>query len=147
LDDIAIQPNEKELALFQKSNDVLIQNAVKAAQSNVQFELFDRVHVYSGPLQGTVGHVVSIDDADIVQIETLLDNVLIEVPRQNIQRAFSCGNLVAVVCGNFKEGKALLQISMEQPLSCLALSWLKSLTIRSFLVKRWVNSLWCLILC
>jgi hypothetical protein len=31
LDDVTIQPNKKELALFQKSNDVLIQNAVKAA--------------------------------------------------------------------------------------------------------------------
>jgi transcription elongation factor len=58
--------------------------------------------VYSGPFQGTVGCVVSINDADIVQIETLLDNVLIEVPCQNIQRAFSCGDLVAIVCGEFQ---------------------------------------------
>jgi ribosomal protein L24 len=102
LDVISVLPSEKELAFFSRSHNREVLQAVQAARSRVDYNVFDRVRVHSGPLQGTLAHVVSIKDADVVTIETLLETVVIDVSRENIRKAFSCGDLVTVIQGEYQ---------------------------------------------
>lgn len=55
--------------------------------------------VHSGQLQGTLAHIISIDNSETAQIETSDDNLLVEVPLRDIRRAFTCGDYVKIICG------------------------------------------------
>jgi ribosomal protein L24 len=102
LDIIGVLPSEKELAFFSQSHDREVLQAVQAVQSRVDYNVFDKVRVHSGPLQGTLAHVVSIKDADVVTMETLLETIVIDVSQEDICRAFSCGDTVTVIRGEYQ---------------------------------------------
>jgi hypothetical protein len=101
LDVIGVLPSEKELAFFSQLHDREVLQALQAVQSRVDYNVFDRVHVHSGPLQGTLACVVSIKDADVVTMETLLETIVIDVSQEDIHRAFSCGDTVTIIRGEY----------------------------------------------
>jgi hypothetical protein len=92
---VSVLPHKDELVLFEKSCDTKVQEATTATRSVIHLRVSDNVYVHSGPLRGTLGRLVSIDDLKTGQIKTS-DGLFMEMCLQDIQKAFSCGGFVTV---------------------------------------------------
>lgn len=109
----SVNPMEDEVLLFAHSKNPTVQRLYAAEIKKFRLHIHDRVRVHSGSLQDLTGYIVAIDKLDFVSIQEELSSNIFDVPIDEVEKFFLCGDTVRVLNGNH-EGMTGIIISVDE---------------------------------
>lgn len=95
----SVDPTEDEVLLFGKTVNATVKNLHDVEMRKRRLRINDRVQVNSGVLQGQTGHIVAIDNLNFVTIEEELTSDIFDVPIEEVEKFFLCGDAVRILDG------------------------------------------------